>query len=320
MAQKHVASSQDNGKILYHYLRREMHFSASLVRRLKNAHALFVNGRPVYTNHVLNTGDVVEVDLLAAEPPCDLVPENGPLEILDENEGLIAVNKPAGILVHPSHARYTGTLSNFVAGYMANTYGLGCCHAVNRLDRDTSGVVLFAKNSHYKDLAAKALKEAGALKEYLALAFGQFSEEKGTISLPIKRLEEGNMLRIVSPDGQDAVTHYEVLGGGILEGEYVSLLKLRLETGRTHQIRVHCLALGHPLLGDVLYHTQASSALSEKLGISAQALHAFRLQFCDPVTSTFKTLTAGINRADMRNILSLPNFSIDRIKGKLYNN
>lgn len=133
--------------------------------------------------------------------PSDIVPENGTLEILYENEGLLAVNKPAGILVHPSRARYLGTLSNYVAGYLEKEYGFGCCHAVNRLDRDTSGVVLFAKNSHYKDLAAKALKEETASKEYLALVLGTVEPDKGTVSMPIRRLREGDMRRIVSPDG-----------------------------------------------------------------------------------------------------------------------
>ncbi len=281
-----------------------MNFSASLVRRLKAAQAIFVNGEAVYTSHVLKTGDTVEVDLYAAEPECDIVPEEGEVNVIFENEGLIALNKPAGILVHPSRSRYMGTLSNFCAGYLKEKGLPPCCHAVNRLDRDTSGVVLFAKNSHFKDVASKALGKENAKKEYLALVCGCPADKTGAISLPIKRLNEGDMLRVVAPDGQKAITHYEILCSGKILGETVSLLKLRLETGRTHQIRVHCLALGFPLLGDILYYTDKSRALSEKLNISAQALHAESLTFTDPTSKNEVTLTADIIRQDMKNILS----------------
>ncbi|MBR7081899.1 MAG: RluA family pseudouridine synthase [Oscillospiraceae bacterium] len=291
------------GRELKTFLRHELRLSASLIRRLKTVQGISVNGSPVYTSYKLQAGEIVTVDISAAEPPCDVVPQSGHIEILYENSGLIAVNKPCGLIVHPSHSKYTGTLANFVAGYLQDTCGIGVCHAVNRLDRDTSGAVLFAKNSHFKTLASKALSAPDAVKEYLALVYGHFDQCSGTIDLPIRRAEAHKLLRIPAEDGQPAVTRYEVVLSGLYEGEPVSLLRLRLETGRTHQIRVHCLAVGHPLLGDIMYYTEASRAFSERIGISAQALHAHRLDFTDPVTGRHISLAAPQRRSAVCKII-----------------
>ena len=190
-----------------------------------------VDGRDVYTDYMVAPGETVELDISSAEPECDIVPENGSLDVLYEDAGLIAVNKPAGLITHPSRARYTGTLANFVAGYLQDKTGDARCHAVNRLDRDTSGIVLFAENSHMKALASQALGAPEAEKEYRALVWGVFDPPGGVIDSPIKRLHERDMLRGVAPDGQKAVTHYETLGIFEAEGVRVSLLRLVLETG-----------------------------------------------------------------------------------------
>lgn len=284
MILRYTAKETDIGRTVYAIIRREFRISAALTRRLKQAGAIYAGGVPVYTDHAVTAGELVEINIMAAEPSCDLVPETGPLDILFEDKGLIAVNKPAGVLTHPSRARYTGTLSNFVAGYLAQSAGYGCCHAVNRLDRDTSGVVLFAKNSYMKARASEALAEDGALKEYTAAVFGVIEPPAGTIDLPIRRLREMDMCRIVSPDGQRAVTHYKTELVLEAPGGALSLLRLTLETGRTHQIRVHCHHLGHAVLGDVLYYTADSAALSKRLGAASQMLHARRLSFSHPLT------------------------------------
>jgi len=259
------------GRRLYTVLRREMMLSASLLKRIKWTGGLYVNGTPVHTRYTLACGDVVAVDLDAGEGESGLVPEEGPLEILFENGDLLAVNKPEGLIVHPSRARLTGTLANYAAGYLGSA-----CHVVNRLDCDTSGVVLFAKNARAKTLAIRALREGGE-KDYLAVVHGGPAAESGVIDLPIKRVSPAGMLRTVAEDGAPARTAYAVAAAGTLAGELVSLLSLRLLTGRTHQIRVHCLASGMPVLGDPQYRTEASAALSEKLGLTAQLLHAERL-------------------------------------------
>ncbi len=285
-------------------LRRELRASAALVRKLKLADAIYANGESVFTDKMLKPGDVLTADITAAEESCDIVPEKGELHIIYEDEGMLVVNKPCGILVHPSRARYTGTLSNFAAGYLLEKEGRGIVHAVNRLDRDTGGVVVFAKNSYMKALLSDALEETGE-KKYFAVVHGKMPEENGSIDAPIKRLRDGDMMRGVAPDGQRAVTHYKTIGQCKVEGEDISLLYITLETGRTHQIRVHCTHMGCPLLGDCLYYTESSRALSEKLGVGAQLLHAVMLLFSHPLSGKELVLDAPVLREDMKKVLEL---------------
>ncbi len=290
---------------VHNILRRDLKVSAALVRRLKNCDGIKANGESVFTDKMLKAGDVLTADISAAEPTCDVVPENGELHILYEDDGMLVVNKPCGVLVHPSRARYTGTLSNFAAGYLLEKEDCPAVHSVNRLDRDTGGVVVLAKNCYMKALLSEALSDEKAEKIYTAVVYGEMPQKNGTINEPIKRLREMDMLRGVSPDGQNAVTHYEVLGVAEAYGEKISLLSLKLETGRTHQIRVHCTYNGCPLLGDCLYYTAESRMLSEKLGISEQALHAHSLEFTHPVTAEKHSFFAPVLRDDMKKLMSL---------------
>lgn len=292
MILRYTVSETDAGRKVYSIMRRELDISATLTRRLKLSGGIFVGGQPAYTDRLVLPGETVEINLLSAEPACDIVPETAPIQVLYEDEGLIAVNKTSGLITHPSRARYTGTLANFVAGYLQETTSDGCCHAVNRLDRDTSGIVLFAKSCYMKARASEALGAPEALKEYIALVLGSMEPASGTVDLSIRRLTEGDMRRITSPDGQNAVTHYETQATFTINGNAVSLIRLKLDTGRTHQIRVHCHAVGHPVLGDVLYYTEHSRSVSEQLGIYSQALHAQRLSFKEPLTSRFIEITA----------------------------
>ena len=278
---EYLVPEEGRGRTVLTALRKEMEVSASLVRRLKREQGIFVDGKPVYTNYVLSPGETVSAVIDAGEPPCDIVPEKGEIDILFENEWMLAVNKPAGLIVHPSHSRYMGTLANFVAGYYQGKYGDGTCHSVNRLDRDTSGIVIFTRNGYAKDKLAKALKATGS-KEYTAIVWGGPEVENGTIDAPIKRLKEMELLRVVAPDGQRAVTHYRVLKTVKTEYGEISILRLRLETGRTHQIRVHTKHIGCPILGDKLYCNEESRRISELLGIETQLLHACKLTFIEP--------------------------------------
>ncbi len=268
---------KDEGRILKYVLRDRLRLSATLLRRIKNDGAILLNGEPVFATSRLRAGD----RLLLRFPPeeADFPPEPGPLRILWEDGLYLAPEKPAGLLTHPSHSRYTGTLANFALHY-AQERGGETVHAVNRLDRDTSGVVLFSKNAWGKSL----LREAEMEKRYLALVFGAPPEETGLVELPIRRAAEREQRRIVAPDGAAARTRWRVLRRFEAAGGAYSLVLLRLETGRTHQIRVHMAALGCPLLGDRLYGTPASAALSAALGVERQALHACLLRFAHPLT------------------------------------
>lgn len=284
----------EDGKTVYTAARRELKVSSSLLRRLKAADAIKVNGEKAFTNRVLAAGDVLTLDISAAETTGGVVPEQGELEIIWETCDYLAVNKPCGLIVHPTHSRYKGTLANFVAGYLPD----GVCHVVNRLDRDTSGVVLFAKSAYHKDIASQALSETGE-KEYTALVMGCPSPACGTVNVPIKRLSPDSMLRAALPDGQAALTRYETL---CTSGD-VSLLRIYLETGRTHQIRVHMLHIGCPLLGDALYRTDDSDHASESHGITAQALHARRLSFIPPFCGERVDISAPLRRDDIKKAL-----------------
>ncbi len=289
-------TEENGGRTVYHVLRNTFAISESFVRRLRRTDGIRVNAVPVSTTLHLKPGDTLTVNVLAAERPCTVLPESGCIEILREDDGLLWVNKPCGMLTHPSHARLTGTLMNYVCGYEAKLNGLPHVHAVNRLDRDTSGVTLFAKNSYVKDQAERALSSANAGKEYFALVSPPPSDSSGVIDAPIRRERELDMRRIVSSDGQSAVTRYETL---CIYPNNFALVHLHLDTGRTHQIRVHMLHIGSPLLGDRLYGTRASISLSALLGVETQALHAARLSFVHPLTGDFVIVDAPVRRQDL---------------------
>ena len=297
------AGERDDGRKVYHVLRNDLRVSAEGVKRLKAADAVTVNGESVHMDRRLAPGETVIADLALIESTPDFPPERGGLDVLFENDAYLAVNKPAGMLTHPSRGKFTGTLLNLASGYLMDTAGTPAIHAVNRLDRDTSGVVLLAKSAHAKSLAIDALRADDSEKEYIALLCGELPEGRGVIDLPIAREREGFQKRVVSESGQRAVTEYETLGRAVLNGQTVTCVRLALKTGRTHQIRVHCSHLGCPVLGDALYATQASCALNIALGLFAHLLHARRLAFRDPLTGAALTLAAPVVRRDMLNIL-----------------
>lgn len=295
---------QGQDRKVYTVLRRELRASAALVRRLKNSGGIKVNGESAFTDRMMRPGDVLTADISGCEPVSDVVPENGEIDVIYEDEGLAAVNKAPGIIVHPSHSRYTGTLSNFAAGYFSEKGEPASVHVVNRLDRDTSGVVLLAKNSYMKALASEALGEDTAVKEYKAVVYGKMPAYEGVIDAPILRLREGDIMRGVGSDGQRAVTRYKTVAFDVVDGFPLSLLSLTLETGRTHQIRVHCAHLGCPVLGDGLYGSEESKRASESLGVSAQLLHAEKLTFTHPISGENICLFAPIVREDMGKIVA----------------
>lgn len=260
------------------FLREEMGMSSGLMNRLKWQNRLFVNGVAQHTDFAVQPGDVICVPL--DEPTPQYPAEFDPVSVLYEDEHLLAVDKPAGMLIHPSRSCLTGTLANKVLGYYQTT-GQSCAfHPITRLDRDTFGIVLLAKNP-YVHAALTCLQAESALKKtYHALTCGGPAENRGTIDAPIARRPLPSLLRFVSPDGKPSVTEFEVLSR---QGD---LCKLSLHpiTGRTHQLRVHCAFMGWPILGDPQYNTPASAAVSEQLGLCAQLLCAKRLDFLHPVT------------------------------------
>jgi 23S rRNA pseudouridine1911/1915/1917 synthase len=216
------------------FLVGELKMSSSLMNKLKWGDALQVNGVPQRTNYPVKPGDVVTVRLEEEEP--EYPAEEGALDILYEDDWLLAVDKPAGMLIHPSRSCFSGTLANFVAGYFAATGQKSAFHPMTRLDRDTFGVVLLAKNAHVHTL----LQSTQVQKTYHALVLGGPEGDGGIIDAPIARKPLPSLLREIREDGKPSVTRYQVLRR---DGK---LCKLALEpvTGRTHQLRLHCLHAG----------------------------------------------------------------------------
>lgn len=267
------------------FLRGEMKMSSSLMNKLKWGDGIRVNGEPQRTNYPVKVGDVITVRLDEEQP--EYPAEDGELSILYEDEHILAVDKPAGMLIHPSRAKNSGTLANFVAGYFQKT-GQSCAfHPVTRLDRDTFGIVLLAKNAH----AHQLLQSADLKKTYHALTFGGPEAEEASIDAPIARRPLPSLLRYVGEEGKPSVTEYRVLW----RDEKLCKLELRPVTGRTHQLRVHCAYMGFPILGDPQYGSEASKEYSEELGIPYQMLCAKRVEFAHPVTGEKMVLESGMD-------------------------
>ena len=256
-----------------------MKISTGLMNRLKWKDQIFVNGQPQHTDYSVKAGDLVTIPL--EEPDPEYPAEDGPLTILYEDDHLLAVDKPAGMLIHPSRSKFDGTLANFVVGYYQKTCQKCAFHPVTRLDRDTFGIVLLAKNSH----AHALMQQCDLQKTYHALVLGFWEQEKGIIDAPIARKPLPSLLREVHPEGKPCITEYEVLE----RQEGYTKLQLCPITGRTHQLRVHCAHLGHPILGDPQYGNEASA-----FGLPSQILCAKRLEFDHPITGEHLILESNL--------------------------
>jgi 23S rRNA pseudouridine1911/1915/1917 synthase len=279
---RHIA--QRDGR-LSSFLKQELGLSTGLMNRLKWAQKLYVNGVPHHADHPVSVGD--EIVVILDDPAPQYPAEDGEISILYEDEHILCVDKPAGILIHPSRSVFTGTLANYVLGYYQKTNQSCAFHSVTRLDRDTFGVVLLAKNAHIHGLLNELHAQGKLQKTYEALVLGAPEPKEGMIDAPIARLPLPSLLRKVSAEGKPSVTEYGVTD----EFDGYSKLSLRPITGRTHQLRVHCAYIGHPILGDPQYGNEASLEMSRKMEIKTQALCAKRLDFTHPITGNPFTAT-----------------------------
>lgn len=271
------------------FLREEMKMSAGLMNKRKWQDGILVNGVPQHTDFAVKIGDVITVDL--SEPLPEYPAEDGELTVLYEDDHLLAADKPAGLLIHPSRSRNDGTLANLVVGYYRRTGQKCAFHPVTRLDRDTFGITLLAKNAY----AHALMQETALQKTYHALTLGGPKEDSGMIDAPIARRELPSLLRYVSPEGKPSLTEFRVLE----RGEFCRLA-LSPITGRTHQLRVHCAYMGYPILGDPQYGSEESKAVSEKLGLESQVLCAKRLEFVHPITGEEMCLESKMDVAETR--------------------
>lgn len=286
MELSHTATRQGR---LSTFLKEEMSMSTGLVNKLKWQNKIFVNGVSRHNDYAVQPGDVITVPL--AEETPQYPAEDGPLTVLYEDEHLLAVDKPAGMLIHPSRATLRGTLANRVLAYYQKT-GQACAfHPVTRLDRDTFGIVLLAKNAHVHALLNQLHVSGSLQKTYHALVLGGPEADAGTIDAPISRRPLPSLLRYVNQEGKPSLTAYRVLQ----HRESCCLLELRPITGRTHQLRVHCAHMGFPILGDPQYGNEASRQLSEKLGLQTQSLCAKTLTFPHPATNAPMELQSNLD-------------------------
>lgn len=271
MELKHTARREGR---LSSFLKEELKMSTGLMNKLKWGDGIRVNGEPQRTNYPVKQGDVITVCMEEEAP--EYPPEDGFLDILYEDDYILAVDKPAGMLIHPSRVKNDGTLANYVYGYYRKTGQKCAFHPMTRLDRDTFGIVLIAKNAHVHAL----LQTVPVRKTYHALVYGGPNLETGTIDAPIARRPLPSLLRYVGEGGKPSVTEFRVLE----RREKVCKLALRPVTGRTHQLRVHCAHMGFPILGDPQYGSEESRLFSGASGLQHQMLCARILELQHPIT------------------------------------
>lgn len=267
------------------FLLGELKMSSSLMNKLKWGDGIRVNGEPRRTNFPVKIGDIITVRLDEEVP--EYPAEDGPLNVIFEDDFLLVVDKPAGMLIHPSRAKNDGTLANYVAGYYQRTGQKSAFHPMTRLDRDTFGIVLLAKSAHVHTL----LQNADVKKTYHALVYGGPECDEGIIDAPIARRPLPSLLRCVSPEGKPSVTKWCVLQ----RRGAVCKLALQPVTGRTHQLRVHCAHMGFPILGDPQYGSGESQEFSSGLGLTHQMLCAKQLEFLHPMTGEWIVLESGLD-------------------------
>lgn len=275
-----------------HVLKEQFFLSDRLITKLKKANKIYLNSLPTYTKKSVTMGDTVSVLIDFEEDNSNIVASNIPLNIIYEDDYLLVLNKPANIAIHPSILHFDNSLSNGVKFYFDKLGLKKKIRIVNRLDRNTSGIVIFAKNEYIQECLIKQMKTNEFKKEYLAIAKGILESKSGTLNFPIARKEGSIIERTVTSDGDSAITHYDV----VKEFNNLSLVHIVLETGRTHQIRVHFSHIGHPILGDTLYGSPSEL-------INRQALHSYKLTFIHPVTKKVVSLEAPLPN-DIKNIIN----------------
>ena len=280
----HIVTVDEDGASIRHILRAKLHFSSHAVSRLTRVeNGILVNGKPAHTPYILRAGDELQVKTGDHRPPkTSITPGDWPLPVVWEDDYLLVVDKPAGMTAHASN--FLPDMPT-VAGALAWVRGTDFIfHPVNRLDKGTTGLMVIAKSGYIHDRLRRTLHTEQFRREYAAICTGAPEPLKGTIRAPIGRKEGSAVARAVRPDGAPAVSHYEVLetGGGL------AYVRLRPETGRTHQLRVHMAHIGCPLLGDWLYGTE------EPEKIARPALHSCALTLVHPVTGRRLRLTAPL--------------------------
>lgn len=270
---------KNNNLTINQILQNELKISSRLLYKLIKNNCISLNDQICDKRNTANLNDILTINFNYEEDNSNIVPTKMNLDIVFEDKWILIINKPAGIAIHPSILHYSDSLCNGVKYYF-DLIGLNKkIRPVNRLDLNTSGLVIFAKCEYIQECLISQMKENIFKKEYLCFCEGIFEKKFATINLPIGRKENSIIERCIDENGQTSITHYEVLK----EFDNYSFVKCLLETGRTHQIRVHMSAIGHCLIGDSLY-----GSISDL--ISRQALHCYKLDFVHPITNELMSL------------------------------
>lgn len=270
--------------------------SDNLITKLKKNKQILLNSKFSYLDHLIKIGDLIEVNLDFDEASENILPnKNILLDIIYEDDCFLVINKQPQIPIHPSANHFNDSLSNAVKYYFDSINLKRKIRPVNRLDKDTSGLVIFSKNEYIQELLIKQMKSNIFKKEYIAILTGKLDVESGIIDAPIGRKNNSIIEREVTSLGSKAITHYKLLKSFNYSNIELSVVKFSLETGRTHQLRVHSKYIGHPILGDSLYGEK--SAL-----ISRQALHAYKITFIHPLTKEKLYFEAPLPE-DIKNII-----------------
>ena len=272
-----TATPEEKGRRLDQFLAEQLEeLTRSAAQRLAEEEHVLLNGKPLKKNYKMTGCETLEVHLQDPEP-IDAVPQNIPLDIAYEDEDLLVINKPKGMVVHPAPGNPDGTVVNAVLYHCGESLsGIGGAFRpgiVHRIDKDTSGLLIIAKNDRAHLYLSEQLKDHTLARTYEAVVIGGLKEDKGTVNAPIGRSPKDRKKMAIVPDGRHAVTHYEVLA----RYPGYTHIRCKLETGRTHQIRVHMASLGHPIVGDEVYGPSKS-----KFDLQGQCLHARELTFLHP--------------------------------------
>ena len=277
MKLEYIVTNKDNNKTIKEILISHFKISHRLLVTLKKNNCIYLNNLSSFIYATIKENDNLIISFDYEEDNSNIIPKEMDLDIVYEDDWYLIINKPSGIAIHPSILHYEDSLSNGVRFYFDKIDLKKKIRPVNRIDKDTSGLVVFAKNEYIQECLIRQMQNNNFIKEYIAIVEGFFNEKNGIINEPISRKENSIIERCVHPLGSHSITHYTVIEEKKFNNKNISKVRCKLETGRTHQIRVHMSYIGHPLLGDDLYGGDTSL-------INRQALHSYQISFFHPIT------------------------------------
>ncbi len=291
-------TTKDDGMTIKAFLLKQGFSGQNIIALKKMPESILLNGKWEYVNTHISAGDELRIHIAEEQNNDEIVPRALPFPIVYEDEDLLIINKPSNMPTHPSLNNYENTLANAALYYFAKQNIPYTFRCINRLDKDTTGLTILAKHMLSGAILSQMIADRKIQRTYHAIVSGRLSGKSGTIDAPIGRTSDSLITRCVCESGERAITHYHVLK----EYDGYSLVSLKLETGRTHQIRVHMAHIGHPLIGDYLYHPDYTDGENPPIPFNRQALIAKELRFMHPITKEPLLFEAPYPQ-DMKNLL-----------------